>query len=77
MSKSIAKIVTDIMADVKTAKLTDLAAQQIVKEAAAHPVARTSLGQGLQKLAELLRSETTDVTVDDVKVFLDGVKNAI
>jgi len=77
MSQSLAKIVDDILAEVKTAKLTDLAAQQIVKEAAAHSTARTTLGQGLQKLAEALRSGATDVTVDDVKAFLAEVKNAI
>jgi hypothetical protein len=73
---SISKIVNDILAEVKTAKLTDLAARQIVKEASAHPTARTTLGEGLQKLAVELRSGSTDVTVDDVKAFLDGVANA-
>lgn len=78
MSRSLAKIANDILAEAKAAKLTELATRQIVKKAAARPAAHTELGRELQKLAEALRTNTVGVTVDDVKAFLMGVlKNAV
>lgn len=75
MSGSIGKIAQEVLDEVKAGKLTKLAEHVIVEDAEKTASARTPLGRAALKLAALLRSRTgTDVTVDELKQFVDGVQ---
>jgi len=73
---SIGQIAEAVLADVRESKLIKLAQQQFVKEAAEHPEPRTEVAKSLHKLAEELRTEKDDVSVDEVLSFLSEVRNA-
>ena len=77
MSGSIGQIATSILDEVKANKLIKLAQQTIIKEAAHRPEPTTDVGKLLHKLAEEVRSGNVDVSVADVKQFVEGLKNAI
>lgn len=77
MSGSIGKIAEELLSDVKSNKLIKLAQQTIIKEATVRPAPTTDVGKLLHKLAEEVRSGRVEVSIADVKQFVEGLKNAI
>lgn len=76
MTGSIGKIAEQILAEVKQGALTKIAQHDVVKEASQRPHRRTAVGQQLAKLAEDLRAASADVTVEDVRNFLEEAGHA-
>jgi len=77
MAGSIGEIAEQVLAEVRSSKLTKLAQHRILKEAQAMPVVRTEVGKLLMKLSEDVKSCSTDITTDDLETFLSGVSDAI
>ncbi len=77
MNWSIGQIAASILDEVKANKLIKLAQHTIIKEATQRPMPTTDVGKLLHKLAEEVRSGHTEVSVADVKQFVEGLKNAI
>ena len=77
MTGSIAKLADAVLAEVKVSKLTELATHQIIKEASVRSVARTTMGKLLQKVAESVRAEDSDISIDEIRNFIEGVGNAV
>jgi len=76
MTGSIGKIAEEIVETVKQNGLLKIAQYQIVKEASQHPNPKTEIGKLLFKAAEDLRSKSADVSVAEVKDFLNEVGHA-
>ena len=77
MAGSIGEIAEQVLAEVRSSKLTKLAQHEILKEAQATPVVRTEVGKLLMKLSEDMRSVSADITTDDLETFLSGVSDAV
>jgi hypothetical protein len=77
MAGSIGEIAEQVVAEVRSSKLTKLAQHQTLKEAQSQPVVRTSVGKLLMKLAEDVKHGSTDITTEDLESFLSGVSDAI
>lgn len=75
MAGSIGQLADELIREVKTGKLVKLAEHQLLKKAESKVTTRTELGNTLLKLAAALRSKSgNQVSVDDLRVFLSGIK---
>ena len=75
MTGSIGQLADELIREVKTGKLVKLAEQQIIKEAESKVAVKTELGNALLKLGTALRSKSgTQISMDDLKAFLSGIK---
>lgn len=75
MTGSIGQLADELICEVKTGKLVKLAEHQLLKEAESKATAKTDLGNALLKLAAALRSKASHgISMDDLKVFLSGIK---
>jgi len=76
MDGSIGNIAEEILAEVKAGKLTKVAEHVILEEAEKKAVARTDLGRAALKLAAELRTNAgSDVSVEDLRQFVDGIRS--
>lgn len=76
MTGSIGTLAEEIVESVKQNALIKIAQHEVVKEASQNSVPKTEIGKLLLKVASDLRRESEDVTVADVKSFLDEVGHA-
>jgi proline dehydrogenase len=72
MTGSIGLLAEEILDEVKNAKLTKLAEHQMIREACEHRPPQTELGKQLVKLAADLRTQSDEVSVDDLQRFVGG-----
>ena len=77
MNGSIGQLAQQVLDEVKANKLIKLAQQTIIKETTQHPAMVTDVGKLLHKLGEEVRSGRADISVDDVKKFVEGLKHAV
>lgn len=75
MVGSIGRIAEEVLQEVKNGKLVKLAEHVIVEEAEKKASAQTPLGRAALKLAAVIRSNaSSDVTVDELRQFVDGIQ---
>ena len=75
MAGQIGQLADELIREVKAGKLVKLAEHKILKEAESKATARTELGNALLKLAAALRGKSSSqVTMEDLKAFLSGIK---
>ena len=71
MSGSIGILAEQVLQEVKKGSLVKLAEYRMVKQAVEKPTAQHPFAKALLKLAEDLRRKTTDVSVGELKEFLE------
>lgn len=76
MTGSIGMLAEEILHEVRSAKLTKQAEQQMIKEACEKRAPRTELSAQLTKLAADVRMLTSEVTVDELQRFVNGETHA-
>lgn len=75
MAGSIGQLAEQVVAEVKAGALTKLAEHEILNEVETRNAAQTDLGKAMLKLATALRGKaSSDVTVDDLKSFIEGLR---
>jgi predicted ATP-dependent protease len=70
----IGELAKEVLEKVRREQMTKLAQHQIVKTAGAAPKGNTELTLQLVKLAEMLKQAEDDVTVADLKRFIEETK---
>jgi len=73
---SIGNLAQQVLDEVKANNLVKLAEHQILQNVSGQQPATTEIGQLLQKVAGLLRSKSSNVTVGDVGDFLEELNHA-
>jgi len=71
MSGSIGKLAEQVLEEVKKGSLVKLAEYRLVKEAMEKPTGQHPFARALLKLAETLRRKNEDVSVGDLKEFME------
>jgi len=75
MAGSIGQLAEQIVAAVKAGAMTKLAEHEILDQVEARATAQTDLGRTMLKLATALRGKASnDVTVDELKSFIEGLR---
>jgi len=74
MIGSIGHLAEQVLAEVKSGALTKIAEVQLLDHAESQARAQTELGKGLLKLATTLRGKPHDVSMDELKSFLWGLR---
>lgn len=74
MTGQIGQIAEEVLQEVKDGKLVKLAEHVIVEDAEKKAAARTPLGRAALKLAAVIRSASSDVTINELKQFVDRIQ---
>lgn len=70
---NIGQLVQGILEAAKKEQAVKTAQLEAIKEGESRPIMRNELASAMQKLAEELKTEQADITVEDLKTFVRSV----